>query len=53
MKRISIAVIRTPHCSGIPNRSLSAIALPSTSAKSIAMIPISAKIHNVKFTGFE
>ena len=46
IRNTSSAVIRTPSSSGMPNRRLSPIAVPITSARSVAQIAISAIAHS-------
>ena len=51
MSNTSTAVMITPYNMGMLNRSLRAMAEPMTSARSVAAIASSHKIHNITTTG--
>ena len=52
-RKASSAVISAPPISGMPNKSLSAIAVPITSARSQAMMAASQATQSRKLTGRE
>ena len=52
MRNTSSAVMTTPISSGMPKIRLRPIAVPITSAMSVAMIAISARSHSIIATGF-